>query len=87
MKKIALILAATLIFGCSADDTSTEPQANCNCDRVVEVTTFNVIGTPQNPAITYHSIITTVNDCTQVQKTKTFDTTNQLAIPKKGECR
>lgn len=88
MKKIALILAAALIFGCSADEapTTTPPVADCNCDRVVEVSTFTIVGTPTNPT-NYHSTFITINDCTQIQRSKTHNTNNLSLVPKIGECR
>ena len=86
MKKIALILAATFMFGCSADDAPTPTVANCNCDRVVEVNTFTIVGTPTNPT-NYHSTFITINDCTQIQRSKTHNTNSLSLVPKIGECR
>jgi hypothetical protein len=86
MKRILLVTLATFMFSCSNDD-ETEPVVNCDCDKVVEVSTFNVIGTPQNPTISYYSVFTTINVCTQVQRQKTFTTTIQSLSPQLGECR
>lgn len=87
MKK-AFLLFSVVLLSCSPDEPQQqEPPVDCNCDRVVEVNTFNIIGTPQNPAITYHSVYITINDCTQIQRQKTFDTTNSQLVPQVGQCR
>ena len=83
----ALILS--VLYSCSPDEIviEEEQELNCECDRVVEVNTFNLAGTPENPVVVYHSIMITINDCTEVQKQKTHNTTNIDLIPKLGECR
>jgi hypothetical protein len=83
MKKVLLILAITCLFSCSND----EEQQNCNCDRVTEANTFNIVGTPQNPAINYYTVYTTKNDCTGEIKQKTYTTTVSTSSPKVGQCR
>ena len=88
MKK--LLLLSVLFAATSCSKTATEEKvltADCNCDRIVALSTFNILGTPQNPAITYHTVYTTINDCSQIQKQKTHNTTFTSAIPKIGECR
>lgn len=87
MKKILLLLSFVLL-SCNPDEPqqNNEPQ-NCNCDKVVEVATFNVIGTPQNPAMNYYSVYTTINVCTQIQRQKTFNTTISSQSPQIGQCR
>lgn len=89
MKKLALTLVALALLSCSADETETTPTpvVDCDCDRVVEVNTFNVVGTPQNPAVNYYSVYITINDCTQIQRQKTFNTTNPALSPRLGQCR
>jgi hypothetical protein len=88
MKKLLLLLAIVIsMMGCTSDETVQEEQLNCNCDRVVQVNTFNVIGTPENPALNYYSVYTTINDCTQIQREKTFTTTNPQLSPTLGQCR
>lgn len=85
---IFLALLSFLIVSCSkSSEEETSANANCDCDRVMSKTTFNVLGTPQNPSVTYHTTYITINDCSQVQKTKTHNTTNVDLIPKIGECR
>jgi exo-beta-1,3-glucanase (GH17 family) len=87
MKKLLLLAAALLFISCSKEEDVEEDQLDCNCDRVVEVNTFNVVGTPQNPALNYHSVFITINDCSGIQRQKTHNTTNINLVPKIGECR
>jgi hypothetical protein len=87
MKKLLLITLAIYISACSSDQQEQDDNLNCNCDRVVEVNTFNIIGTPQNPTTTYHCVYITINDCTQIQRQKTYDTTVQSEIPRINQCR
>jgi hypothetical protein len=87
MKKTFLLLSFVLL-SCSPDEPEEQtPALDCNCDKVVEVSTFNVIGTPQNPAINYYSVYTTINVCTQIQRQKTFTTTISTQSPQIGQCR
>ena len=85
MKKLLLIATAVALFSCSKEEQ--QQTQDCNCDRVVEATTFNIVGTPQNPAINYYTVYTTINDCTGIQRQKNFTTTNNAQSPKVGECR
>jgi hypothetical protein len=93
MKKIILLFAVLLVSGCNSNEEIPEPSTppppvvDCNCDRVVEVSTFNIVGTPQNPQINYYSSYITINDCTEIQKTKNFTTTNPSESPQLGQCR
>jgi hypothetical protein len=95
MKIYLLIISfAALSFSCNQDEPqSNEPQSNnpdetdCECDRVVEVNTFQVVGTPENPALNYYSVYTTINDCTQIQRQKNFTTTDPSMSPLLGQCR
>lgn len=84
MRKLALLVTAILLISCSEEE---EQSQNCNCDRVVKANTFNVVGTPQNPALNYYTVYTTINDCTGVQRQKTHSTTNSNDIPSVGDCR
>lgn len=86
MKKLFL-LAFLALASCSTETENLTNEHDCDCDRVVEVSTFNVVGTPQNPAINYHSVYITINDCTNVQRQKTFTTTNINQVPVVGQCR
>jgi hypothetical protein len=89
MKKLLLFTLAIGMVACSQEEpqTNNPDEPNCNCDRVVEVFTFNIVGTPENPAINYYSRYTTINDCTQIQREKTFNTTNPSLSPQVGQCR
>ena len=87
MKKLLLFTIAIGMVACSNEENVEEQQLDCNCDRVVQVSTFNVIGTPQNPAINYYSVYTTINDCTQIQREKTFNTIDPSLSPLVGQCR
>ena len=88
MKKLLLITLAVGISACSSDQQEEDTnQPNCDCDRVVEVNTFQVVGTPQNPAISYYSVYTTINDCTQIQRQKNFTTTDPSMSPQLNQCR
>lgn len=85
MKKVLLLLAL-VAMSCNNEEEQA-PALNCDCDKVVAKTTYNVLGTPQNPTITYHTVYTTINECTNIQKQKTFSTTDASLIPEIGECR
>lgn len=84
MKKLLLLTALIALSSCSNEE---EQPKDCNCDRVVEASTFNIVGTPQNPAINYYTVYTTINDCTGIQRQKDFTTTNNALSPKVGQCR
>jgi hypothetical protein len=85
MRKLSLLFAL-IIISCN-NEQDDAPSKNCDCDKVVAKTTYNVLGTPQNPAITYYTTYTTINECSNIQKQKTFSTTNSSLIPQIGECR
>lgn len=89
MKKYLVLALAIGMLACSNDDQEepTPTPIDCSCDKVVEVSTFNVVGTPQNPAMNYYSVYTTINVCTQVQRQKTFTTTVPSQSPQLGQCR
>lgn len=85
MKKVLLLLS--LVAMSYNNEEEQTPALDCDCDKVVAKTTYNVLGTPQNPAITYYTTYTTINECSNVQKQKTFSTTDASLIPEIGECR
>ncbi len=88
MKKILLLTLLSFIVACSKDEAPlAKPSQDCNCDRIVEVSTFNVVGTASTPSISYYSIITTINDCTKIQRNKNNTTTFFEQIPKVGDCK
>jgi hypothetical protein len=90
MKKLLLSAIILVAMSCSSNDDSSstnEPVLDCNCNRVVEATTFNVVGTPQNPAMNFATYYVTINDCTGVQRERNHTTTVASDIPKIGQCR
>jgi hypothetical protein len=88
MKKTLFLAIAFGIISCTQDDTTNDTSnLDCNCDRVVQVNTFHVVGTIQQPEMLYFSTYTTINDCTQIQREKTFNTTNSSLSPQIGQCR
>lgn len=86
LSKILLMISIFVISSCSQPESPTQ-SADCNCDRVKEVNVFSIIGTPQNPQTTYHCVYTTINECSGVQKQKTFDTYNPDNVPQINQCR
>jgi hypothetical protein len=89
MKKLLLSAITAIALSCSSnnDDAPAVVAEDCNCDRVVEATTYNVVGTPQSPALNYATYYITINDCTGVQKERTHTTTVSSEIPKIGQCK
>jgi hypothetical protein len=90
MKKLLLLSVALIATSCASNDDDTTPGTvaeDCNCDRVVQANTYNVVGTPQSPAMNYYTVYTTINDCTDIQKQKNHTTTVASSIPKIGQCR
>lgn len=88
MKKIFLILSILFFMSCTNEEPEIQtPQQDCNCDRVVEVNTFNIPGTPENPILSYYSVYITINDCTYVQKRKTHNTYYLNQVPQLNQCR
>jgi len=85
MKKL-LLLGMFAVISCSKPE-SEEVKTDCNCDRIVEIVNYNIVGNAQSPALKYYSNYTTINDCTQIQRSKTSSTTNKSLIPKKGQCK
>jgi len=65
MKNLLKVLAfALIVVSCEKEvnpPTTSEPQPDCNCDRVVQVWSFNLTTTK------YWTYVT-INDCTGVQK-------------------
>lgn len=86
MKKLLLLLGMFAVISCSKPE-SEEVKTDCNCDRIVEIVNYNIVGNAQSPALKYYSNYTTINDCTQIQRSKTSSTTIFSLIPKKGQCK
>mgnify|MGYP000497589908 CR=1 FL=1 len=85
MKKLLLMTLAIGILSCSSNEENNN--LNCDCDRVVEASTFNVVGTPENPATMYYTVYTTINDCTQIQKQKSYTSAIYEDRPQLNQCR
>lgn len=76
MKKLLILL---LLVSCQKEDIQpTEPQPDCNCDKVVDVDSFNVSGVATGSYIT-------INECTGIQRTEHF--TGIQNRPNVGDCK
>lgn len=65
MKQTILILSmAFMSFSCSTEDTSNESSTDCNCGKVTESTSFNVVN--GQGGVTVFSVIKIKNNCTDV---------------------
>lgn len=79
-----LIIIGLLFLSCEKDNPQPiEPTVNCNCDRVVEVQSFNGINS-ETGVYTYGNY-TTVNDCTNFQQVWYF--TGASNQPTEGNCK
>jgi hypothetical protein len=75
-----LIIIGLLFLSCEKDNPEPiEPIENCNCDRVVYVTTFNL------PDGTVFGNYSTVNDCTNFQQNHSY--TGASNMPTEGNCK
>lgn len=87
MKKLILTAFAFALFSCTPEEMIIEPTPlDCDCDRVVELFRFNIVGTVEDPAVVTVTYYTTINDCTKVQKQKEHSTTNPSTSPQLDEC-
>lgn len=94
MKKVVLVLGLATLFSCQKEEIKTneqssqEVQQDCNCDRIVDVKKFYIVGDAQSndPSGFYHCPITTINDCNKMQKFRSFNFKNEYSIPKVGDC-
>ena len=58
-----------------------EDVVDCECDRIVEVSTFNIVGMDG----VYKYVLTTINDCTGIQSQE--DGTCLInKVPQVGDC-
>ena len=81
MKKLALVILGLTLFSCTPDKIE-EKKKDCNCNRVVSVVSFNLIGSGSSPGTTMYQY-TTINDCTGLQRDSGWS--NQSV--KKGQCK
>jgi len=80
MKKLALILFATML-SCSQDEQIPIPLLDCDCNRVVEVFTMNVVTGNGGVAKMYK--YTTINDCSEIQRESGWST-QSVSV---GQCK
>lgn len=97
MKRI-LFITTLLLMSCEKEelqpntqDSQATTSENCNCDRIVDIKTFNMIGDAQSGTSSYFWChITTINDCSKMQKFREFDYSKdyytQSQLPKIGNC-
>jgi hypothetical protein len=81
MKKLIVLMSLIVITSCNKEDIQPDPEpvVNCECDRVVDVSSFNL------PDGTTFGNYVTVNDCTNFQQNHSFTgTSNQPSI---GDCK
>lgn len=79
MKKLFSILALATVLSCTPEPA--DVKKDCNCNRVVDVISYSVVGT--NSGKTYYYKYTTINDCSGLQRSSGFGFDN----PKIGDCR
>ena len=84
MKKLALVLLATMM-SCTPDEQTQPktPALDCNCNRVVEVLTMNIVAGNGNVGVTKMYRYTTINDCTKIQRNSGWGT-QSVSV---GECK
>ena len=65
MKKTILILSmAFMSFSCSTEDNSNDTNTDCNCGKVTESTSFNLVN--GQGGVNVFSVIKIKNNCTGV---------------------
>ena len=75
-----IIALAFLTIGCNKEEKATQPQTDCNCDRVVSHTTFNL---PNN--VQFGEYVT-INDCSGLQVNGNWNTDWGDTEPINGNC-
>jgi len=80
MKRVLLVLGLAALFSCDKEEIKPNEQSNqentqdCNCDRIVSIKVFNMIGDAQSGTSSYFWChITTINDCNKMQKFREFN--------------
>lgn len=90
MKKTILILSAVALTFASCKKEEVQPVVtpttneyipDCDCDEVMEFTSFNLVGAGQ------FGTYVTINQCTGVQINGDWDNYNGGSTPYVGECR
>ena len=83
MKKLLLLVIFATLISCSTDELTQDSSLDCDCDRVVEKLSFNIINGNGVAGYTTVYKYTTINDCTGIQK-ETSLITQVLQI---GDCK
>jgi hypothetical protein len=78
MKKVLLLALFFTFVSCTNDE-----EKDCNCNRVVEVITMNIVAGNGQVGVTKFYKYTTINDCTGIQRESGFTT----EIVTKGQCK
>jgi hypothetical protein len=89
MKKAILILAIALFASCTKDEVISKAKENCNCDKIVEQYSRSIIGSKDNPSGDTFITGTTVNDCTGLNKSFSYQISGQggSGFQKIGDCK
>lgn len=82
MKKIIIGAFILSVFGCSPEEIQKEVK-DCNCNRVAEVLTMNIVAAYPKTGVTTMYRYTTINDCTKLQRDSSWST-QKVSI---GECK
>jgi len=82
MKKIIIGAFILSIFGCSPEEIQKEIK-DCNCNKVVEVFTMNIVAGNGQVGVTKYYKYITINECTGVQR-MSGSSTNYVAV---GQCK
>lgn len=82
MKQLALVIFVTMI-SCSQDEQPQTPLLDCNCNRVVEVLTMNVVAGNGGVGVTKMYKYTTINDCSGIQRESGWST-QSVSV---GQCK
>ena len=84
MKKSILLLATISLIGCSSESEEVQKEVkDCNCNRVAEVLTMNIVAAYPNTGVTTMYRYTTINDCTKLQRDSSWST-QRVSV---GECK
>ena len=76
-----------ITVSCNKEDIQPDPEpvVDCNCDRVVEVQSFNIVDSNSPNGYVTQGNYTTVNDCTNFQQVWYF--TGASNQPTEGNCK
>jgi len=78
------------LLSCKKNNKNTEPKTepDCNCDRVVQVSTFTSIGNCAGGTSGTYSFgpVITINDCTEIQINGNWSQCDGDTQPVVGEC-